>query len=164
MRCWITVGYCRVPHSVNQTQLRLSQTVKINPEQSKQYKILPNICFRRVIRPISRLRPTENDSLADGRLQRNTAKGLCHPETNADVLLDIMERFDMLILYKAKPRSSETRVQEYLVPCMMKRVPQGKVGQKDHNVPILFFKFEHRHFIEKGKRKDSSYLTACFTE
>ena len=111
-----------------------------------------------MIRPTSGLKPTENDNLADGRLQRSTAQRLCHRVANADVLLDIMERFDMLIPYKAKSISSETRVQEYLVPCMMKRVPQGNVGQRDHDVPILFFKFAHRDFVEKGSVKEGLFL------
>ena len=111
-----------------------------------------------MIRPKSGLVLTENDSLADGRLQRSTAKRLCRPEANADVLLDIMERFDMLIPYKAEPGSLDTTVQEYLVPCMMKRVPQEKVRHKDHNVPILFFKFAHRCFIEKEREKEGLFL------
>ena len=64
----------------------------------------------------------------------------------------------MLIPYKAKPVSSKTRVEEYLVPCMMKRVPHGKVRQRDHNVPILFFKFVHRDFIEKEREKEGLFL------
>ena len=104
------------------------------------------------------LAPSEKKSLADGWLLRDTAKRLCPPKANADVLLEIMERFDMLIPYKAEPRSSETRVQEYLVPCMMKRVPQGRVTQKDHNVPILFFKFAHNDFIEKEREEQGLFL------
>ena len=69
-----------------------------------------------------------------------------------------MERFDMLIPYKANPKSLETRVQEYLVPCMMKRVPQGKVRPKGHNVPILFFKFAHSDFIEEEREKEGLFL------
>ena len=69
-----------------------------------------------------------------------------------------MERFDMLIPYKAEPRSSETRVREYLVPCMMKRVPHKNVCHKDHSVPILFFKFAHRDFIEKEREKEGLFL------
>ena len=111
-----------------------------------------------MIRPTSGLVQSEKDSLADGRLQRITAKRLCPPEANADVLLDIMERFDMLIPYKAKSTSSETRVQKYLVPCMMKRVPQGKVRPKGPNVPVLFFKFVHRDFIEDEREEEGLFL------
>ena len=107
-----------------------------------------------MIRPKSGLKPSEYDNLVDGRLQRSTAEQLCHPEPNAGVLLDIMERFDMLIPYI----SSKTRVHEYLVPCMMKRVPQGKVGERDHDVPILFFMFAHRDFVEKGRVKEGLFL------
>ena len=51
-----------------------------------------------------------------------------------------------------KAKSLETRVEEYLVPCMMKRVPREE--KKDRNVPILFFKFAHRDFIEKERENE----------
>ena len=140
------------------TKHNLSLIVKIKPKANKQSRIQPKIYFSGVIRPKDGLAPSEEDRLADGRMLRSTAKRLCGCEAKADVLLDIMERFDMLIPYKSNPKSSETRVQEYLVPCIMKRVPQGKVRQKEHNVPILFFKFAHRDFIEKEGEKEGLFL------
>ena len=69
-----------------------------------------------------------------------------------------MERFDLLIPYKAEPRSSETRAQEYLVPCMMKRVPEKHVRPKFENVPSLYFKFVQRDLVAKGKEEEGVFL------
>ena len=92
-----------------------------------------------MIRPKSGLEPSEKDEFGRREAAKDHgSRDSVIREANADVLLDIMEKFDMLIPYKAKSISSETRVQEYLVPCMMKRVSQGKVRPKVHNVPILF--------------------------
>ena len=49
-------------------------------------------------------------------------------------------------------------MQEYLVPCMMKRVSQEKVRPQDHNVRILFFKFAQRDLIEKEREKEGLFL------
>ena len=61
---------------------------------------------------------SEEGSLAEGRLQRNTVTKLCRTETKdrPDVPVKIMERSDMLIPYKGGPESSDRRVHEYLVP------------------------------------------------
>ena len=111
-----------------------------------------------MINPTSFLNKTETNSLAEGRLERGTAERLCRPEANADILVDIMERFDLLIPYKAEPRSSEARAQEYLVPCMMKQVPEKHVRPKFENVPILYFKFVQRDFVAKGKEEEGVFL------
>ena len=111
-----------------------------------------------MINPTIRLKTSEESSLERGRLQRSTAERLCKPAANADILVDIMERFDLLIPYEAEPQSSEAKVQEYLVPCMMKRVPAEDVRPKFENVPILYFKFVQRDFVAKGKEEEGVFL------
>ena len=111
-----------------------------------------------MICPTSFLSKSEKGNLAEGRLQRSTAERLCKPETNPETLVDIMERFDLLIPYEAETKSPETRAQEYLVPCMMKRVPEENVRPKLKNVPILYFKFVQRHYVAKGKEKEGIFL------
>ena len=99
------------------------------------------------------LSPMERKELEQGKLERRTAVRLCGNGKRADTLVDIMERFDMLI-----PQSSETRVQEYLVPCMMKRIACDKVPPRVKNIPILHFKFAHREFIEADKEGEGVFL------
>ena len=100
----------------------------------------------------------EKGRLAQGRLQRSTAVRLCKSEANADIVVDIMERFDLLIPYKAEPQSSESGAQDYLVPCMMKRVPAENVHPKFENVPILHFKFVQRDYMAKGTEEEGIFL------
>ena len=116
------------------------------------------MCCRCVINPTSFLTKTERGSLEQGRLQRSTAERLCEPEPNANILVDIMERFDLLIPYEAEPQRSEARAQEYLVPCMMKRVPGEHVRSKFENVPILHFKFVQRDYLAQGKEEEGIFL------
>ena len=102
---------------------------------------------------------SEEGRLSEGRLRRRTVERICKKETEIkpDILLYIMERFDMLIPYTGGPEGSGTSVHEYLVPCMMKRVPEGKVrqaGQEVKNTPMLYFKFVHRDFINKEEEEE----------
>ena len=121
------------------------------------------MCCRKVIKPVGGLAKSEEGRLAEGKLQWSTVKRICEKETEIkpDILVNIMEKFDMLIPYKVKPESSDTRVQEYLVPCMMKRVPKKKVRQADQkvrNVPILYFKFVHHDFIRNENEEEGVFL------
>ena len=102
---------------------------------------------------------SEGGRLSEGRLRRCTVERICEKEREikADILLYIMERFDMLIPCKGGPESSGASVHEYLVPCMMKRVPEGKVrqaGQEVKNTTMLYFKFVHRDFIDKEEEEE----------
>ena len=102
---------------------------------------------------------SEEGRLSEGKLRRSTVERICEKETEIkpDILLYIMERFDMLIPYKGGPERSGTSVHEYLVPCMMKRVPEGKVrqaGQEVKDTPMLYFKFVHRDFIDKEEEEE----------
>ena len=120
-----------------------SCTYKHSPQAPKG-----RLCCRKVIVPKD-LAESEDDRLEDGRMKRSTVARICENETEIkpDILLHIMEKFDMLIPYKGRRDSSGTSVDEYLVPCMMKRVPEGKVPQPHPEVkdtPILYFKFVHR--------------------
>ena len=95
------------------------------------------------------LAESEDDRLEDGKMQSETVARICKTETEIkpDILLHIMERFDMLIPYKGGRKSSGTSVDEYLVPCMMKRVPEDKVlqpGPEVKDILKLYFKFVHR--------------------
>ena len=109
-----------------------------------------------MIRPKSGLSEKEKPYLENnGRLSRKTIQRLCRQEVNPDVLMGIMERFDMLIPYRANSKSSETKVHEYLVPCMMKRVPPEKLPQREHgHIPILFFRFAYSDTIEEGREQE----------
>ena len=95
----------------------------------------------------------EKKELEQGNLERETAIKLCGSGKKAGTLVDIMERFDMLI-----PQRSETTVQEYLVPCMMKRVPVDEVPREVEGIPILYFKFAHRAFIKLEKDGEGVFL------
>ena len=124
----------------------MSCTYKNIPEVPKGW-----LCCRQVIIPQD-LAESEDDRLEDGRLQRSTVVRICEKESKIkpDILLHIMEKFDMLIPYKGRRESSGTSVHEYLVPCMMKRVPEDKVPQAGHgvqNTPMLYSKFVHSDFI-----------------
>ena len=121
------------------------------------------LCCRKVITPKADLAKSEEGWLSEGRLQRSTVARICENETELkpDILLYLMERFDMLIPYKGGSESSGTSVHEYLVPCMMKRIPESKVrktGQGVKNIPMLYFKFVHRDFISKEKEEEGAFL------
>ena len=121
------------------------------------------MCCRKVIKPKDGLVKSEERSLAQGRLQRSTVIRICGKETEdgPDVLMKIMERFDMLIPYKGGSESLDQRVQEYLVPCMMKRIPEDEVHERDQkvkNVPILYFKFVHRDSVKKEREEEGIFL------
>ena len=116
-----------------------------------------------VIKPTGGLAKNEAGKLEEGRLKQNTITRICKNETdiNSDILVNIMERFDMLIPYRTALENPDTKTEEYLVPCMMKRVPERKVHQAEQkvkDVPILYFKFVHRDFIKRGKEEEGVFL------
>ena len=120
------------------------------------------MCCRKVITPKDGLVKSEEGSLAEGRLKWSTVIRICGKETKdrPGVLVKIMERFDMLVPYKGGPEGLDQRVQEYLVPCMMKRVPEDNVHKRDQqvkNVPILCFKFVHRD-VKKEREEEGIFL------
>ena len=95
-------------------------------------------------------------------MEQNTAKKLCGDVKKADVLVNIMERFDMLIPYMAgEENMQESSVLEFLVPCLMGRIPEVAVSQKKwpgDNIPILFFKFVHR---KERILRESGFFLPC---
>ena len=115
----------------------------------------------------SMLKEDEVDNLRQGKLRRT----LCYPfvaTPEAGVLIDIMEKFDMLISCPSHfseteggedVEAIEENIQRYLVPCLMKRAPDS-VYQIDESIPpTLHFKCVHRDSMyEVGRRLSGSLL------
>ena len=97
----------------------------------------------------------EHEMLKKGQLKRKTAMKLCGGR-NCDILVDIMVKFDMLVPHAGKnkgKRESGGEV-EYVVPCLMKRVPEEDVSPKeDKSVPTLYYKFVQSDMMEDKEKR-----------
>ena len=107
----------------------------------------------------------EQKMLKEGRPKRTTAIKLCDV-TDPGILIDIMEKFDMLIPRKVgktgKEESPATEV-EYVLPCLLKTVPEEEVPAKeDESVPTLHFKCIARDVMEETEKFKSAFLPRGF--
>ena len=98
------------------------------------------------------------NKLTEGKPSRDTLLNLCG-DAEAGVLIDIMEKFDMLIpcpSHVSKTEGGEDvearegSVQRYLVPCLMKKAPES-VYRRDESIPTLHFKCVHRDFMYEAE-------------
>ena len=106
----------------------------------------------------------EQSLLSQGRLKRETAIKLCGATTHAppDALISIMEKFDMMIPVKVEDptqaegtqasvstQAGKVLIEEYLVPCLLKRIPEQRVRASRKNESTLHFRFLHRDSINE---------------
>lgn len=98
----------------------------------------------------------QQEKLKRGVLDAEVAKHLPNV-SNPQVLINIMDRFDMLIRGEIRMGHS-TREEVYIVPCLLQRVSASKVQNRDPKVPSIHFKFVSSTEVQPFKLETRGFL------